>query len=88
MVLQKLLTRGVQSYILKFKHASLKFRFTENNVKGPCVLVLFVWETELHVVQGILEFTMLPKASFELRILFLCLLSARIIGLCQPGQLH
>jgi hypothetical protein len=77
------LARRVQSYIIKFKYASLKFSFTENNVKRPFVWVLFIWETELHVAPGILEFTSVPKDGFELMILPLCLLSTGIIGMYQ-----
>ena len=74
------LARRVQSYIIKFKYASLKFSFTENNVKRPFVWVLFIWETELHVAPGILEFTSVPKDGFELMILQFLVPNAGMTG--------
>lgn len=70
---QKPPTRGVQSHILKFKYPSLKFSFTENNIKRSFVLALSVWETELHVAEAILELTGVPKNGLEFLVFLLCL---------------
>lgn len=70
---QKPPPRGVQSHILKFKYPSLKFCFTENNVKRPFVLALLVWETKLHVAKAILELTGVQKDGLEFLVFLLCL---------------